>query len=93
MNNMNDKKMPKNKVLLALGIILAVIGPLLLVICPMISSSYGYNMLSTSSTISASAPHFSEISKAIMYWWLGLGLTIFGLPIGIILIVWQNKRK
>ena len=89
---MEEKKNSNKTLLLLIGIALVVIGPILLVIGPMQALSYGYNMFSTSSTISASNPHFSEVSSAIYNFWLGLGLSVFGTPIGIVLIVLSRKK-
>lgn len=90
---MEKKKSSGKTILLLIGIALIAIGPILLIVGPMQASSYGYDMFNTSSSISASDPHFSEVSSAIMSWWSGLGLSIFGIPIGIILIVLSRKNN
>ena len=87
---MGDKK--KNKAKIILGIVLIVIGPLLLIICPIATSSFGYNMLSLSSHISASEPNFDIISMFIRLWWLGIPITIVGTVVGAVLILKQTKK-
>ena len=89
--NMNNKE-TKRKLKIGLGVVLISIGPLLLITCPMVTSSLGYNMLSLSSHISASEPNFDTISVFINLWWLGILITILGTVIGTILISKQKKK-
>lgn len=88
MNNKERKRVLK----IWLGIVLIAVGPILLIICPIATSSLGYNMFSLSSHISASEPNFDMISMLIRLWWLGIPITIVGAIIGALLISKQKKK-